>query len=471
VTEEVTIEQGVAARIARGSTTFGCGHAVTVENSLWKTKAPKWVLGCRTCNANRLRNRYHDQRAQGLNPSQTKECRFGHPYPPGLQVQPGHKARRCPTCVKIRNALKTERERNRSVVTRPQVKGRCRTCGRPFDKVFPGTQRPYCSHCQSNRTAEWNRRKRLNMPTRVHVIPAGISQDLDALIAHYSLPPDEDGCILWDGPTRSGTPAIDWYDKEARRTRRKNVRPYLWEKLHGPIPNGYRAAPGCTKRRCITPECLELVRYVDQVLSEDAVGRAKMTRQLRTLRGRDRYVTPALALIPKVRLMLKHRFQNLYSSHEDIIQEVLLRLYLAWTKKRTVIQDLDKAIGTIALRVAIDWGRRKYLRMEKPLIIDSYDNDDELVELDPPAPAIADPLNWFQEAEREYVRRQYLLTRLKLVPPKARKAIRLQLLEGLSQQEIAAAMRVSENTVEQHLTKARRLMLAPQTRISQRRVV
>jgi RNA polymerase sigma factor (sigma-70 family) len=462
--EEITVEQGVAARIARGSTTFGCGHEVTVENSLWKSKGPKWVLGCRECNKLRGKRKYDERAARGARQLRPK-CRFGHEYPPDLIPEPG-KNRTCPTCQGIRDAKRSARERS-AEFAKKHDKGRCGTCGLQFDKKNPTTQKPYCSRCQRRRVKQWHDRKRLNIPTVVSFTRYASTKE--KIVGESEL--DADGCRLWNGFMQNGTlPKVACV--ENRRFR--SVRVVLWEMREGaPPPEGHNVLPKCGKHRCISEDCFMLKPWIEVIHSN--IDAARKTRQL-ALPGRDRYVTAALKHLAAVRIMLRRKFANLARFHEDIIQELLLRMYLQWARKRVEIKNLKQFMMTMTVRITVDVARYHKTRREVPLLLSvgggGGDGDgEESEELDPPAPETSDPEVLFQQLERQYAERAAIVQRLKLVPRRARQAFRLQVLEDLSQKEIAVALKISENTVEQHLTKARKLFFSQPRRIIWRRAV
>lgn len=155
----------------------------------------------------------------------------------------------------------------------------------------------------------------------------------------------------------------------------------------------------------------------------------------------DKYIT-------EIRATLCRYVRN-RSDTDEMAQEVFLRLLTA-DKERTQAHCLrsDKAyLLTIARNVALD-----YLRHKQVVRIDFVGSlSEEAMEMFNSAPD--DDVRTCLEAEEEI---QQVLDAAERVPEKCRIIFMLKKVYGFSQKEIAAAMKISENTVEQHLTKAAR---------------
>lgn len=63
------------------------------------------------------------------------------------------------------------------------------------------------------------------------------------------------GCLLWLGATTRGGDPIVSHDGRNRLARHVE-----WEKINGPVPDGYQLRSTCQRRQCIEPAHLELKR-------------------------------------------------------------------------------------------------------------------------------------------------------------------------------------------------------------------
>lgn len=144
-----------------------------------------------------------------------------------------------------------------------------------------------------------------------------------------------------------------------------------------------------------------------------------------------------------------YRPLNLYALHylqdvdhsEDVVQECFVSL---WEKlnTETVITDLKSYLYRMVKNRCID-------QLKKDHAIDSHIQASELEE------NVSD--EEYQERSETEAR---LWTAIDTLPEKCREALLLSKRDGLKYQEIATRMGISVNTVENHITKALKVLRA-----------
>lgn len=129
---------------------------------------------------------------------------------------------------------------------------------------------------------------------------------------------------------------------------------------------------------------------------------------------------------------------------EDVIQEMYTRL-LSLPSLEAIRYPRQYAIRT-ALAVIID-----HVRHIRVISITSYDN---LEEFDTPAmdPGAEQRLEFQGEIKA-------VAAALAQLPPKCREVLILRRMEGLSQKEVAERLKITEKTVEKHMTNGIKYLL------------
>jgi RNA polymerase sigma factor (sigma-70 family) len=469
---------------------FRCGHEITDENSVWMGKKRR----CKTCiPAIRKINqdRYWAKRgfkcghprtientrktesgkasciACHPGPKKSEKCQLkGHPLTPDNVRLDGGGRRVCLKCESIRRAKK----RGRRIIKSAPIDlklfckgGHKRT---PENTQYDENGNPVrCRECTNARTAQRNRAARLGLEFRVkHTQGMSLAEKIE----HYSEPPDENGCRIWNGPTNKGKPWMD-IEQPGGTRKRMGIQRYLYEQLHGmPIPDSHVSFAACGHIACVTPTCIRIEERSKYLKRPDIMTKIKRSKRLARGRGRDKYVLPALKYIPKIRQTLTYRYSRTAPGDiEDILQEVLLKFYLAGAEERDSyerVENFEAFVMTVAINTATDWFRLQRNQLGTMVSLDEHIQTHGGSSTNPPAtrlerlpaPASADPSREWEEIEREEREHRRLLWRLRSIPPRARQAFKLQIFEDLSQKELATALGISENTVEQHLVKARR---------------
>jgi RNA polymerase sigma-70 factor (ECF subfamily) len=139
-----------------------------------------------------------------------------------------------------------------------------------------------------------------------------------------------------------------------------------------------------------------------------------------------------------------YRFTRNRTDVEDLLQETYARLLAtAASPERDKIRSVRAFVLTIARHVALDWLRhRSIIPIEAIAELEGMDVLDENEQVE-------EIVNTHQELAR-------LADAVADLPDRCRQVFTLRKVYGFSQQEIAERLRISENTVEQHLTKAAR---------------
>jgi RNA polymerase sigma factor (sigma-70 family) len=156
----------------------------------------------------------------------------------------------------------------------------------------------------------------------------------------------------------------------------------------------------------------------------------------------ERYLVKALEFESVLRACL-YRYARNTSDVEELLQETYARLLTAGASNEPEVRSVRAFSLTVARNVAFDWLRHKQVvlielvaDMEALDILDERDQIDAIV-------------NSHQEL-------MMLVEAVQQLPERCRQVFTLRKVYGYSQKEIAARMNITENTVEQQLTKAAR---------------
>ena len=156
----------------------------------------------------------------------------------------------------------------------------------------------------------------------------------------------------------------------------------------------------------------------------------------------ERYLVQALEFENVLRACL-YRYARNTSDVEELLQETYARLLTAGGSNEPEVRSVRAFALTVARNVAFDWLRHKQVvpielvaDMEAMDILDERDQIDAIV-------------NSHQEL-------MMLVKAVQQLPERCRQVFTLRKVYGYSQKEIAARMNITENTVEQQLTKAAR---------------
>jgi RNA polymerase sigma-70 factor (ECF subfamily) len=155
---------------------------------------------------------------------------------------------------------------------------------------------------------------------------------------------------------------------------------------------------------------------------------------------RERYVIQAFGHEPKIRAQLYRMTRNVADT-EELLQEVYMRLLTMDEQHLRKVKCVLAFVLTMARNIVRDWVRHR--KVVSITLIADLESDlaggeqpDDLFPIDQELEALADIVE--------------------SMPFKRRQVFTLRKVYGLSQKEIARKLSISENTVEQHLTKAAR---------------
>ena len=156
----------------------------------------------------------------------------------------------------------------------------------------------------------------------------------------------------------------------------------------------------------------------------------------------DRYLLHALDFEGVLRACL-YRYARNSSDVEELLQETYARLLAAGSAQQPEVRSVRAFALTIARNVALDWLRhRQVVPIELVADLEALDVLDEGEQID-------EIVNSHQEL-------RLLAEAVSSLPKRCRQVFTLRKVYGYSQKEIAARLNISENTVEQHLSKAAR---------------
>lgn len=152
----------------------------------------------------------------------------------------------------------------------------------------------------------------------------------------------------------------------------------------------------------------------------------------------DRYVLEAFPFESRIRARL-YRYTRNCDDVDELLQEMYVRLLTLGARDRPVIGSFEAFVMTVARNIASDW-----LRHQKVVSITL------VADLDAETAAAEGQPDELASIEEEL---GVLADIVDSMPPRQRQVFRLRKVYGLSQKEIARKLGISENTVEQHLTK------------------
>lgn len=157
----------------------------------------------------------------------------------------------------------------------------------------------------------------------------------------------------------------------------------------------------------------------------------------------DRYLLHALEFESVLRACL-WRYTHNSSDVDELLQETYARLLVVGgSHQHTEVKSIRAFCLTVARNVALDWLRRQQV---VPL---ELVGDMEALDMLDESAQIEEIVNAHQEL-------QLLADAIATMPRRCQQTFTLRKIYGFSQKEIAARLNISENTVEQHLTKAAR---------------
>lgn len=157
----------------------------------------------------------------------------------------------------------------------------------------------------------------------------------------------------------------------------------------------------------------------------------------------DRFLLHALEFESVLRACL-WRYTHNNSDVDELLQETYARLLVVGaTAQDTEIHSVRAFCLAVARNVALDWLRRQQVvPFELVADMEALDVLDEGAQIE-------EIVNAHQELA-------LLAAAIATMPKRCRQTFTLRKIYGFSQKEIAARLNISENTVEQHLTKAAR---------------
>jgi RNA polymerase sigma factor (sigma-70 family) len=164
---------------------------------------------------------------------------------------------------------------------------------------------------------------------------------------------------------------------------------------------------------------------------------------VRVARVEDRFLLHALEFESVLRACL-WRYTHNNSDVDELLQETYARLLVVGaSQQETEVRSIRAFCLTVARNVALDWLRRQQVvPLELVSDMESLDVLDEGAQIE-------EIVNAHQELA-------LLADAIASMPRRCRQTFTLRKVYGFSQKEIAAQLNISENTVEQHLTKAAR---------------
>jgi RNA polymerase sigma factor (sigma-70 family) len=156
----------------------------------------------------------------------------------------------------------------------------------------------------------------------------------------------------------------------------------------------------------------------------------------------DRFLLHALEFESVLRACL-YRYTRNTSDVDELLQETYARLLVAGATAQPNVRSMRAFCLTVARNVALDWLRhRQIVPIELVADMEALDVLDEGAQIE-------EIVNAHQELS-------LLASAVEQLPTRCRQVFTLRKVYGYSQKEIAERLQISENTVEQHLTKAAR---------------
>ena len=270
----------------------------------------------------------------------------------------------------------------------------------------------------------------------------------------------EGECVIWMG-TLDANRLPKCYYKDGNGTAQSVlVRSYLWQQRYGkPFPRLHGTKTSCGNRLCIADAHVLVVPLRELTHSQEARAKAAAARAVPLGRRADDIARRAMVYANDIRALVHRRGGVAANEADDIVQEVVLRVCQSWQRGES-FTSLRAFVMTIARNYTEDTRgylhRRGYGRnrsFEEPDETDIPLGDtltSESLLFDDPAVLIERMDTWRLEHAR-------YRARLNQMTPAARRAFE-QKAQGLSQAEIAAKFGRSENTIEQLLGRAYKVM-------------
>lgn len=172
------------------------------------------------------------------------------------------------------------------------------------------------------------------------------------------------------------------------------------------------------------------------------MGSTKDEVPFQVAKNEERYLLQALEFEGVLRACL-YRYTRNNSDVEELLQETYARLLTAGCRDEPEVRSVRGFALTIARNVAFDWLRHRHIvPIEVVADMETLDVLDESGQID-------EIVNGHQELA-------LLVNAVQDLPDRCRQVFTLRKVYGYSQREIASRLQISENTVEQHLTKAAR---------------
>jgi RNA polymerase sigma-70 factor (ECF subfamily) len=164
-------------------------------------------------------------------------------------------------------------------------------------------------------------------------------------------------------------------------------------------------------------------------------------------RAEDRYLVASLEFEGVLRACL-HRYARNAADVDELLQDTYTHLLAAGSaKNREEIRSIRAFALTVARNVALSWLRhRQVVPIELVADLEQLELLDERGQVD-------EIVNSHQELA-------LITAAVAQLPARCRQVFTLRKVYGMSQKEIAAQLKISENTVEQHLAKGVRLCSA-----------
>jgi RNA polymerase sigma-70 factor (ECF subfamily) len=137
------------------------------------------------------------------------------------------------------------------------------------------------------------------------------------------------------------------------------------------------------------------------------------------------------------------RYVNNAADVEELLQETYAQLLEVRTPDKSEVRSVRGFALGVARNLALNWLRRRQI-----VSMESITDLEDLSDLEE-----GDQVERIVSAEQELA---LLVQAVESLPERCRQVFTLRKVYGFTQKEIAARLKISENTVEQHLVKAGR---------------
>jgi len=156
----------------------------------------------------------------------------------------------------------------------------------------------------------------------------------------------------------------------------------------------------------------------------------------------DRFLLHALEFESVLRACL-YRYTRNTNDVDELLQETYARLLTAGASSNTQIRSTRAFCLTVARNTALDWLRHRQI-VPIELVADMEDLE------------VLDEGQQLEEIVNAHQELALLARAVETLPVRCKQVFTLRKVYGFSQKEIAERLQISENTVEQHLTRAAR---------------